>query len=256
MEDGLHIFIGRVNGPVVEIKVVLVVLVNACLVKDAQHLVKPVVDLSMETRYLNDNAIVIQAVYELVGDALNDRLVIIVEGLVTHIDYRFLDVTYGMPQQINGHHGQGMPVGTVAHDVLWILVMYAEILAETQRFCWQPRLLQFYQDELFLAIILKDGGSEVNTKDGQALLLSVDVLVWTHFNLHNILFQQCRENSACNAFILHEVFEHSVVDRICNCHHSCMSYVLQNYKENMNIPNKSAVLFLSDVFAPIVSVFS
>ena len=141
MEDGLHVLIGSIDSPVVEIQIVLVVLVYATLVEDAQHLVKPVVYLPVQTRYLYNDAVVVQAVYKLVGNALLQWLVVIVEGLVTHIDHGGLYIAHSMTQQIHSHHRNGVPIRASAHDVLRVLVVHAEILAEAQRLRGKPGLL-------------------------------------------------------------------------------------------------------------------
>ena len=130
---------------VVEVQVVLIIFIDTCLVKDAQHLVKPVVYLSVKARYLYNDAVVVQAVDKLVGYAADYRLVVVVECLMAHIYHRLHNIAYGMSQQVDSHHRQGMAVGAVADHVFGVLVVYAEILAEAQRLGRQPRLLQFYE---------------------------------------------------------------------------------------------------------------
>ena len=96
-----------------------------------------------------------------------------------------------------------MAVGTVVNDILRILVVNAQVLSEPQRLGWKPRLLQLYQDELFLAVRLADRGAKVDAEYAQHLLLAVGVLVRTDFHLHNIFFQQCGKDGTGNTLVFH-----------------------------------------------------
>ena len=107
----------------------------------------------------------VETVYELVGDAASHRLVLIVEGLMAHIHHRFFYLTHRMSQQIDGYHRQGVPVGAAGDDVLGILVVYAQVLTETQGLGGEPGLLQLYQDELLFTIGFKDSGTKVDAEN-------------------------------------------------------------------------------------------
>ena len=220
VEYRLHVGIGRLEVLLIHVQEMLVVAAYVALVEDAQHLVQPVVYLPVQAWYLDDDAVVVQAVNELVGNSLRDGLLVVVESLVAHIHNWFVDVAHGVPQQVDGHHGQGMAVGAVGHYVLWVLVVYAQVLSETQRLCWQPRLLQLYQYELLLAVGAFYGGTEVDAEDGERLFLSVGVLVGAHLYPKDFFLQQCREDCAGNALVLHEVLEHCVIDGVGNCYHN------------------------------------
>ena len=220
----MHLAVGGVEGTIVKMKIVLVVNADAALVKDAKNLVKTIVNDAVQTRYLHNDAVVVQALHKTVGYALHHGLVLIVEHLMAHIDDRVFYVAHRVAKQVDSHHRQGMAVGTVGHDVLRVLVVHAQILAEAKGLGGQPRLLQLYQYELLLTVVLPDGGPEVNAEDRQRLLLSVGVLVWAHLHLHDVFFQQGRENGACYAFVLHEVLEHYVVDGIGNGYHGVLFF--------------------------------
>ena len=79
--------------------------------------------------------------------------------------------------------------------------------------------MQFYQDELLVAVLLAHGGTEVDAEDAEHLFLTVTILVRTHLDLHNILFQQCRQDGAGYTLVFHQVFENGVVDGVGNVHH-------------------------------------
>ena len=61
--------------------------------------------------------------------------------------------------------------------------------------------------------------TKVYAKHGHRVALVTDILMGTHLHLHNIHFQQGRQNGAGNALVLHQVFEHHIIDRVCNCYH-------------------------------------
>ena len=220
MDDGLHVGISGIVDAVIETQVVFALAADACLVEDAQHLVEPVVDTAVETGNLHEDAVVVETVDKAIGDALRHGYVIIVERLMAHVDHGFFYLADGMPQQVDGHHRQCVTVGTVGNDVAGVLVVYAQVLSEAEGLRGEPCLLEFHQYELFLTVALADGGPEIDAEDGEHLLLAVGVLMGPDFNFHYILLQQCRENGTGYAFVLHEVLEHGVVNRVGNRHHN------------------------------------
>ena len=50
-------------------------------------------------------------------------------------------------------------------DVLGILVVYAQVLTETQGLGGEPGLLQLYQDKLLFTIGFKDSGTKVDAEN-------------------------------------------------------------------------------------------
>ena len=119
----------------------VVVVVDTTLVEDGEHLVQPVIDFSMQTGNLYNNTVVVQAVYKLVRDAPNNGFFLVVKHLTTNVNYGVFNIAHIVTQQVDGHHRQSMAVGAVSHDVLWILVVYTQILAEAQGLRRQPGLL-------------------------------------------------------------------------------------------------------------------
>ena len=135
MEYALHVAVALVVDVVVEGQGVLVGLVSPFLVEDAEHLVQPVVYLSVQARNLHDDAVVYQTLHERVGHALRHQLVVIVIRLVAHIDDRLFDVAQRMSQQVYRDHGQRMLVYAFLHDVSRILILCAQVLSEAQYLC-------------------------------------------------------------------------------------------------------------------------
>ena len=136
----LHIIITSVES-LIDVEHLLTVLILKRLVKDAQHLVKSVVYLTMQTRYLHDDAVVGQAVDEGIRNSFRHQTAIVVVTLMVYIEHGFLDIAHLMPQQVDCHCRQCMTVVAVGHDVLGVLILYTQILAEAQRLCLEPRLL-------------------------------------------------------------------------------------------------------------------
>ena len=121
VQDALHVGIIGIEA-VVYVQQAAVVLVTLRLVKKAQHHIKTVVDTPTKARYLDDNTVVSKTVNKGVWQAFCYWVVIIVKRLVVHIEHRLLYVTHLMPQQVDGHHRQGVPL--VLH-VLGIGIMHA-----------------------------------------------------------------------------------------------------------------------------------
>ena len=103
--------------------------------------------MAAQQRYLHDDAVVRQAVYKRVGQSLGNQLFVVVIRLVLDIEYRFVDVAHPVAQQIDSHHGQSM-LATVLH-VVRVVVLYAQVLSETQCLRFKPGLLKLYQNKLF-----------------------------------------------------------------------------------------------------------
>ena len=190
MENRLHVIIGIGVGCIVESQTVLVRLADTALVEDAEHLLKPVVHLTAKPGYLHDNAVVVQAVDEPVGNAPHDRFVVVVVHLLADIYHGVLNLAHTVSQQVHGHHGQRMAVRAVGYDVLGILVVNAQILTEAQGLRRQPCLLQFYQYQMLFTVVLSHCGAEVDAEDGKALLLPVGVFMRAYLHLHYIFLQQ------------------------------------------------------------------
>ena len=88
----MHFHIISINR-FVDIQYVLVFWDLLCLVENAKNFVQSVVLLTLQSRNLDDDAVVCQAVYKRVWQSLGHQIVVIVERLSAYIEYRFLDVS-------------------------------------------------------------------------------------------------------------------------------------------------------------------
>ena len=78
MKDKLHVLVIRVC-PLVKLQHMLVVLILVRLVENAQHLVEPVVYLSMQAGYLHNDAVVCQALHKGIGQPFRHKVAVVVE---------------------------------------------------------------------------------------------------------------------------------------------------------------------------------
>ena len=105
-----------------------------------------------------------QTVNKGIGKPLGNSTSFIVEGLMLHIENRLFYVTYLMTQQVDSYHGEGVAIMTFADNVGWVLILNAQILTETKRFCLKPSFLELHQYELLRTIFFQNGGTKVYTK--------------------------------------------------------------------------------------------
>ena len=92
--------------------------------------------------------------------------------------------------------------------------MRAQILPEAERFRHQPRLLQFNQHQLFLSGYILNACREINAEQRDAGLAQISVLVTPHFQVTHFLLQQGGKQHLGRTFVLHQEFEHGVINRI------------------------------------------
>ena len=103
------------------------------LVEHAQHFLQPIVHLTMEKRYLHDNAVMDEALHEWVGNAIGHYIAIIIVSFMIDIEHWHIDVTNSMSQQVDGYHRNGIAVIVVlARHILRVAVLRTKILTETQ----------------------------------------------------------------------------------------------------------------------------
>ena len=50
----------------------------------------------------------------------------------------------------------------------------------------------------------------------------------SHLNIYDILLQQGRKDSTSDAFVLHKILEHGIVDGVCNGHHNSSVFIMIN----------------------------
>ena len=221
VQDALHLSIVSVYL-LIQAQHMLVAMLLTCLVEDAQHLVEAVIDLTMQTRYLHDDARVCQTVNKRIGQTLYHLIPVVVVSLMVDIEHRLFDVPHLVPKEIDSHHRQG--IGTV--HVLRVGVVHAQILSEAQCLGLQPCLLQFNEYQSFRAVLLTDSSSEVDAEYRERIALAVGVLMWPHLHLDDVLSEQCRQDGAGDALVLHQVLEHDVVNRVCYNHIACCLFSL------------------------------
>ena len=95
VDDALHVSIVFVHR-VIDGQQAAVVLVAVRLVEDAQHPFEAVVDVSVQARNLDDDAVMCQAVHERVGQSLGDDVPVVVARLLVDIQYGFFDAAHLM----------------------------------------------------------------------------------------------------------------------------------------------------------------
>ena len=161
VKDAFHVCIIGIS-PVIYLQQAVIVHIPPRLVKDAQHHIQPIVDMTMQTGYLNNDAVVRQTVDKRIRQALCHNVVIVVKRLVAYIEHRLLHITNLVTQQIDGYHRQ---TTTRVQHILRIRIMHAKILTETQSLRVKPSLLQFNQNKMLLAVGLTDSCTEVDAED-------------------------------------------------------------------------------------------
>ncbi len=227
----------------VEADDLLVFAVALRLVEHAEHLVQPVVDLAMQQRNLHDDAVVYQAVDEGVLVSVGHLRAIVVEGFVAHIDDGLVYVADAVPQEIHGHHGEGvsLSVAFLLH-VLLRVVLCREITAEAQGLRVEPCLLQFDEHEVLLPVVFLDARCEVDAEHRQVVACDVGVLMAPHLHTDDLLLEQGGQDGPGDALILHQELEHGVVNRIgyTDLHGICFG---DKVKENYCFPKAMRIFF-------------
>ena len=214
MDEVHHVLVALVVA-LVELHIMAVAPVTVMLVEDAQHLVKAIVDLTLEQGELHDDAVMHQTAYERVAHALFHFLAIIVACHVVHIHHGLLHLTHTVTKQIYRHHRQGMAaIASLLDDVLLRIILGGEILAEAKCLCVKPCLLQLDENQPHGAIVLPHAGGEVDAEHGYLIAGDVGMLVPTHLHAHHLLLEQGREHGSGDTFIFHQELEHTVINRI------------------------------------------
>ena len=146
MENVLHVSIILIVG-FVKLHNLPVVFFLVGLVKHAEHLFQPVIDLSVQKRNLDNDAVMDEAVNKRVREALRHLMAFIVVGFMVDIEYGHVNLSYSMPKDIHRHHGN--TIGRVylfAYHILRVCILCTEILPEAQRLRFQPCFLQLNED--------------------------------------------------------------------------------------------------------------
>ena len=110
---------------------------------------------------------------------------------MAYVEDGFLNVTYFVSEKVYRNHWNTRTfVLTVFKNILGIGVLGAEVLPKSQGFCFEPRLLQFYQYEFCGTIVFLDPRSEIYAKHRDVVAASVGVFVASHVNVQHLFFQQ------------------------------------------------------------------
>ena len=155
LDDVLHVGVISVLA-VIYVQNLTILPFLVALVKYAQHLVQAAFGMlphiagrcepPAKKGYLHDDAVVGQAVHKRVGQALGNQMAVVVVGLVPDVQHWLVYVANPVAQQIDGNHGKGvLPAG---QHVVRIVILYAEVLAETKGLGLKPSLLQLYENEM------------------------------------------------------------------------------------------------------------
>ena len=199
-----------------------IILVALRLIQHTEHLVKPVVDNTMEQRDLDDDTVMHKTLYKGVRHAFGHLTSFIVVSLVTYIQHRHVNVADPVTHYIDGHHriGETLMAALLSVDIVLVTVLGAKILTEAKGLRLYPRLLKFYKDEFRLVLTRSDTGTEVDTEHRDLVVGLVGILVRTKLNTDDFLLQQCRQHCPGHTLVLHEIFEHGVVNRIGYVYHT------------------------------------
>ena len=187
------------------------------LVEHAEHFLQPVIHIAVQKRNLNDDAVMGKAFYKGLFAAFLHDVAVIVEHVVIDIHYRFIDISDTVSEEIYSHHRIGKAFLVFFAYVALVAVLRSEILAETQCFGIEPRLLQLNQHHavlLHIAFALTNGSCKVNAEHRERVACGVAVFMRTYRHVHHFFLQQSRQHGLGYALVLHDVFEHGVVNRV------------------------------------------
>ena len=119
-----------------------VILVFERLVEHAQNFLQPVIDSAVQTRNLHNNAFMRQALNKRVGQSLRHHVTLVIIGMMFHVKNGFFYIAHAVSQQINGYHRDATTRQLIVlQHVIRIGILCAQILAEAERFGFEPRLL-------------------------------------------------------------------------------------------------------------------
>ena len=171
-----------------------------------------------------------QTVNKWIWQSFRHHFAVVVIRLMSDVEHGLLNVPYFVAQQIYGYHGNGVLVGTVADNIVGVLIVHAQILAEAECLCRQPRLLKLYQNQVLTAVSFAYSGTEVDAEYGQRVALIVAILMGAHLHLDDVHLQECRKDGTRYSLVLHQIFEYDVVNWIGNSYHTLsVLFCLQRY---------------------------
>ena len=171
----------------------------------------------MQKRNLYDDAVVGETLYERLFAAFLHNVSVIVEHVVIYVHYRFIDISDAVSKEIYSHHRIGKSFLISLAYIVFVAVLRSKILTETECFGIEPRLLQLNQHHavlLNIAFALTNGSREVNAEHRERVACGVAVFMRTYRHVHHFFLQQSRQHGLGYALVLHDVFEHGVVNRV------------------------------------------
>ena len=193
------------------------VALNLGLVEHAEYLLETIVHIAVQKRYLNDDTVMGETLHEWLFAAFLHDVAVIVEHVVIDVYYRFVDISDTVSEEIYSHHRVSKAFLVFFAYVALVAVLCSEILAETQCFGIEPRLLQLNQHNtvlLHIAFALTNGSREVNAEHRERVACGVAVFMRTYRHVHHFFLQQSRQHGLGYALVLHDIFEHGVVNRV------------------------------------------
>ena len=201
----------------VYLKHLLRVALHLSLVEHAEHLFQPVVHIAMQKRNLYDDAIMGKTLHKGLFAAFLHNVAVIVKHVVIYVHYRFIDISDTVSEEIYSHHRVSKAFLVFFAYVALVAVLRSKVLTETECFGIEPRLLQFNQHHavlLHIAFALTNGSCKVNAEHRERVACGVAVFMRTHRHVHHFFLQQSRQHGLGYALVLHDVFEHGVVNRV------------------------------------------
>ena len=217
----------------------LIIFQAISLIEHLQQTFQPVAHPSFQIRDLHDDAVVRQAFDKPVRHPFSDKIRIIVQVITPHVDNRLLQISQLMSQDVNGDKRKPVSIGIVMlrQNVPLIEILDAEILAEAQRLGAEPRFLQLDEDQVLGSIGVADNSGEINPVKRDLRALGSRKLMRAHLQTHNLLLQQSRQQDFRDAVVFHHVFEHRIINRVCNDRHGrneLKCYIMQRYSISGN----------------------
>ena len=224
----------------------LFVVRNIRLVKQAKNLLQAIVNSTMQQRNLHNDAIMLQTLYKRIRNTLLYFFAIIIISMMVDIYNRLLYLTDTMPQKIDSYHRNCILLMLFLQHILLIVILQCKITTETQSLSWQPGFLKFNQHQVRLVVFIQYSSSKVDTKHRDRLTTGqIRIFISANLHIYNFLLQQCRKNGLRYAIILHQVFEHSIIKRVCYIYnHNISSNLIsstlpQNYTYSSKPPRKT-----------------
>ena len=154
-----------------------------------------------------------------VGYSFFHRVAIIIEALMIHIQDRLLYMAYGMTENIDSHHGHGIPlIASLPKHVLFQAILNAQILPESECLTLEPRFLQLHKYQMLRSIIFTHSRGKVDTEHRNRVAGLVHIFMRPALYFGHLFLQQGRDENTSHTLVFKQIFENGVVNRIGNFH--------------------------------------